>query len=285
MARGSEGRKLVKMSELAKLAGVPAPTIKHYIREGLLPGPAQRTSRNMAYYDVAIADRVRVIKELQSRHYLPLKLIGELLEPAPSAEIRRTLDARTRKQLGGLPKEILAARAVAAQHGGAKGTPSGRSRSEVLESLEVSAEDLDLLARLELVAPTEGASGQCLYGPVDLELLEVIDETRRKGLGDLFPMEILPPYKKAVQALVQMELDLFQRRVLDLGSLNGLTVENIAEEALTLGERLIAALRARLLMNAARLGALPASAPPRKASSKKTTKKAAKKATKRLRRR
>ena len=42
---------LIKMSELSKRSGVPGPTIKHYIREGLLPGPEVRTSRNMAYYD------------------------------------------------------------------------------------------------------------------------------------------------------------------------------------------------------------------------------------------
>ena len=30
---------LVKMAELSRRSSVPAPTIKHYIREGLLPGP------------------------------------------------------------------------------------------------------------------------------------------------------------------------------------------------------------------------------------------------------
>ena len=46
---------LVKMAHLARRSGVPAPTIKHYIREGLLPGPDVRTSRNMAYYDARLA--------------------------------------------------------------------------------------------------------------------------------------------------------------------------------------------------------------------------------------
>ena len=41
---------LVKMSVFAQRSGVPAPTIKHYVREGLLPKPV-RTSRTMAYYD------------------------------------------------------------------------------------------------------------------------------------------------------------------------------------------------------------------------------------------
>ena len=43
------GTHLLKMSELAEASGVSAGTIKHYLREGLLPEPV-RTSRNMAYY-------------------------------------------------------------------------------------------------------------------------------------------------------------------------------------------------------------------------------------------
>ena len=48
-ADGTNGRDgLLKMSELAEASGVSAGTIKHYLREGLLPEPV-RTSRNMAY--------------------------------------------------------------------------------------------------------------------------------------------------------------------------------------------------------------------------------------------
>src|SRR5687767_14446636 len=79
---------LIKMSELSKRSGVPGPTIKHYIREGLLPGPEVRTSRNMAYYDARLANRIRVIKDLQAERFLPLRVIGELLEAAPSDKIR-----------------------------------------------------------------------------------------------------------------------------------------------------------------------------------------------------
>src|SRR5262245_53405038 len=93
---------LIKMSELAKRSGVPGPTIKHYIREGLLPGPEVRTSRNMAYYDARLSNRIRVIKELQAERFLPLRVIGELLEPPPSARIRAERDTAQRKALGAL---------------------------------------------------------------------------------------------------------------------------------------------------------------------------------------
>ena len=44
--RRSDGE-LLRMRELAEAAGVSAGTIKHYLREGLLPEPV-KTSRNMA---------------------------------------------------------------------------------------------------------------------------------------------------------------------------------------------------------------------------------------------
>src|SRR5260370_39729318 len=90
---------LVKMAELAKRSGGPGPTIKHYIREGLLPGPEVRTSKNMAYYDARMAARIRVIKELQAGRFLPLRVIAELLEPAPSARIRPDRDTQQRGAL------------------------------------------------------------------------------------------------------------------------------------------------------------------------------------------
>ena len=74
------GRELVKMSELSRLSGVPAPTIKHYIREKLLPPPALRTSPNMAYYDAGLVPRIKAIKELQRTQYLPLNVIREILD-------------------------------------------------------------------------------------------------------------------------------------------------------------------------------------------------------------
>ena len=45
----SDDRGRLKISELAEEAGVPVATVRHYLREGLLP-EGEKTSRNMAYY-------------------------------------------------------------------------------------------------------------------------------------------------------------------------------------------------------------------------------------------
>ena len=71
----------LKMSELASASGVSAGTIKHYLREGLLP-EGVKTSRNMAYYPPEFVDRIRTIKRLQEERFMPLRLIREVLEQA-----------------------------------------------------------------------------------------------------------------------------------------------------------------------------------------------------------
>ena len=73
---------LLKMKELAEASGVSAGTIKHYLREGLLPEPV-RTSRNMAYYPPEFVERIRLIKQLQEERFMPLKVIKEVLEDDP----------------------------------------------------------------------------------------------------------------------------------------------------------------------------------------------------------
>src|SRR5438128_1842825 len=73
------------MRELAEAAGVSAGTIKHYLREGLLPEPI-KTSRNMAYYPREFVERLKLIKQLQEERFLPLKVIKEILETGEEGE-------------------------------------------------------------------------------------------------------------------------------------------------------------------------------------------------------
>ena len=78
-AASSDPAELLKISELAEQADVPVATVRHYLREGLLPEPV-KTSRNMAYYPPEFADRIRLIKQLQEERFMPLRVIRELLE-------------------------------------------------------------------------------------------------------------------------------------------------------------------------------------------------------------
>ena len=114
------------MGELAEASGVPAPTIKHYLREGLLPEPV-KTSRNMAYYPPDFVDRIRLIKRLQEERFMPLRVIRGALEEDPdrvralieledrildralaSAEEQRRVSRRAAGERYDVPRNVLA---------------------------------------------------------------------------------------------------------------------------------------------------------------------------------
>jgi DNA-binding transcriptional MerR regulator len=59
------------MAELSGRTGVPIPTIKFYLREGLLP-PGERTSPNQAQYTDEHARRLRLIRALVDVGGLPI---------------------------------------------------------------------------------------------------------------------------------------------------------------------------------------------------------------------
>src|SRR5919206_780902 len=82
MATASKNDQLLRISELAERSGVPVATIKHYLREGLLPEPV-KTSRNMAYYPPEFVERIRLIKQLQEERFMPLKHIKAVLDEDP----------------------------------------------------------------------------------------------------------------------------------------------------------------------------------------------------------
>ncbi len=81
-------KELLKISELAERADVPVATVRHYLREGLLPDPV-KTSKNMAYYPPEFVERIRLIKRLQEERFMPLRVIRDALlaERTPKAEM------------------------------------------------------------------------------------------------------------------------------------------------------------------------------------------------------
>jgi DNA-binding transcriptional MerR regulator len=214
------------MSELARRSGVPAPTIKHYIREGLLPQPSLRTSRNMAYYDPALVPRIRAIKEAQRAQFLPLCVIREAL---PAASPNASLD------------DAL----LAIEHAlKARSTDERRSRAQLVASGMPEAE-LDFFVGIGAVSPVLEGEEQLFAGD-DLELLKTLGAARRAGLDpSMLPHTIIGAYVKAVRELVRVELDLFEKGILPRA---GRELGPLVESATILSERLIVLLRRKLLL-------------------------------------
>jgi DNA-binding transcriptional MerR regulator len=188
-ATGPDG--LLRIGELAKASGVPVPTIKHYLREGLLPEPV-KTSRNMAYYPPEFVERIQLIKRLQEARFMPLKAIKTVLDEDPErAAAMLELEDR------------ILDRALAAE----------RSRTparEVRERYGVPAEVLDRLSELGVLSPnTRG------YSPSDVQIIEAISRFRAGGYDEQIGFTVYDTlrYKTALEELVSQEVEMVMSRL------------------------------------------------------------------------
>ena len=66
------------MAELTERTGVPASTVHHYVRRGLLPPPLRVSAKHFLYGPEHV-DSLRVIRHLRRRQRLPLARIAEML--------------------------------------------------------------------------------------------------------------------------------------------------------------------------------------------------------------
>lgn len=153
-------QELLKISEVAEQADVPVATVRHYLREGLLPEPV-KTSRNMAYYPPELVERIRLIKQLQEERFMPLRVIGELIESVGDDLERVRAIADT--------SDSLVARALAPDR---SRTPA----AEVLETYDLPERALDRLAEVGVLSPDDRG-----YAPTDIRIIEAISRFRSAG--------------------------------------------------------------------------------------------------------
>jgi DNA-binding transcriptional MerR regulator len=81
------------LSDLVKLTGVSARTVRYYIASGLLPPPTSAGAG--ARYGDAHLERLRVIKRLQAAH-LPLAEIRRQLESMPESDVLSIAESTAR---------------------------------------------------------------------------------------------------------------------------------------------------------------------------------------------
>jgi DNA-binding transcriptional MerR regulator len=182
---------MLRMGELARASGVSAATIKHYLREGLLPEPI-KTSRNMAYYPADFVERIRMIKQLQEERYMPLRVIKDLLEEDPDR-------AKALIELG----DRLLEHALA-------GESERASAAEIRDRYDVPGDVLDRLAELEVLTPDERG-----YSPSDVRIIEAISRFRAGGYEERIGFTVYDTlrYRDAMSDLVRQEVDVLMERL------------------------------------------------------------------------
>jgi DNA-binding transcriptional MerR regulator len=210
-ADGANGD-LLRMGELAEASGVPAPTIKHYLREGLLPEPV-KTSRNMAYYPPEFVDRIKLIKQLQEERFMPLKAIKSVLDEDPErARALVELEDRT-------------------------------GATEVRERYGVPKDVLDRLEKLEVLSPNSRG-----YSPSDIKIIEAISRFRAGGYDEEIGFTVYDTlrYKSAIEDLVRQEVEVVMDRL--AGEVPPERVVEMLEAGAQPLQDLIAALHTKLMV-------------------------------------
>ena len=190
---------LIRIGEVARRSGVARGTIQHYVREGLLPTPV-KTFRNMAYYEPSTVDRIRIIKELQEKSYMPLSEIREMLGNGED-EQSNLVEAIVHAQDAAL-------RAISPAARGGELTLRDAARRFGLRAGLVEE-----FAQVGFIHAYENENGETCVGGVDLEVLAAVE--RLKGLGFTervgFSAEDLMLYKRHSEELLQDELQTFMR--------------------------------------------------------------------------
>jgi DNA-binding transcriptional MerR regulator len=220
---------LLKMSQLAERSGVSAGTIKHYLREGLLPEPV-RTSRNMAYYPPEFVERIQLIKRLQEQRFMPLKLIKGVIDVDPD-RARRMVELEDR----------VLERAAAAQERGRVSRGDVRRRYDIPENVLRRLEDLEILS--------PNARG---YDSDEVAIIEAISRFRAGGYDERIGFTVYDAlrYREALAPLVEEEVATLVDRLAGEVEVDR-AAEIIAAGAAPLRD-LIGAMHSKLLLEALR---------------------------------
>ncbi|CAM5707046.1 MerR family transcriptional regulator [Streptomyces coeruleorubidus] len=194
----------MRIGELSRKTGVPVPTIKYYVREGLLPA-GELTSRNQASYDETHERRLRLIRALLDVGGMKVAEIADVLAAVDDPE--RPLH----KVLG----------AAADRMGG---TPAGHDDAETAAARTTVA---GLISRRGWHAHESN--------PAADDLARALAALTRLGHGSF--AELLETYAEAAEQVAQADLAYVDRRVALEDMVEGVVIGTV------LGEAVFSALR------------------------------------------
>ena len=223
----------LKMKDLEARTGVGRETIRFYIREGLLPEP-ERPARNVAWYDEAFVERIRFIKELQEKRYLPLSVIRRIVaddEELSRAEVDALLelDGKLFPQVEGAPAS------------------AGESVASASRRCDIPERDIRAFAATRAIEITKKRGADWLE-PSSLQIVEIWAELRRAGFTPDagFHPDQYGIYVDMVEWLAREELRLFTKGV--AGRVTGEAAVDMAERAIDLVGQIIVQLRKNTLL-------------------------------------
>jgi DNA-binding transcriptional MerR regulator len=148
----------LRMRDLVRESGLPRETIHFYRQQGLLPEPV-KTGRNTALYTQEHVERLRRIRELQERQFLPLKAIRAVLDDTAEEGFtpeQEDLVRQVRATLSGWTSDQQRPTVAVAEF-----VPGRLSRAELRELVGAGLVTVQATARGGLVSEDDAAILEC----------------------------------------------------------------------------------------------------------------------------
>ncbi|MBU2511662.1 MerR family transcriptional regulator [bacterium] len=179
----------LKIGELAKLSGVSIPTIKFYIREGLISRPVS-DGRKVSNYDPEYVDRLILIKKLQKERFLPLNVIKKLIaaEGTVSAE------------------EVVMIGIDVTNHS------ESLLKNNKIKKLHYTKEKIERLEAEGLIQSLD-LSGEKEYDPIDSQIISLVKQRENAGLPFDYTLKVMGIYQKHFQKAVHEDTKNFLKWV------------------------------------------------------------------------
>ena len=181
----------MRIDDLAKRAGVPTRTIRYYTQQGLLTPPSLRG--RVGYYDDSHLDRLRLIKELQEKRFLPLSVIRSVIRHHASGANLETMLA---------PLDILY------QPRWDASDQTDYTRVELAAAAKVDPSVVDAAEDMGFLFPVRRGRER-RYSPDDVAMLDVAARWLDLGL----PRNLGRLYRESLEEISRMQVEAYNRSV------------------------------------------------------------------------
>ena len=170
----------------------------------------------MAYYDESYIDRIRAIKELQSKRFLPLSIIKEMMEAN-----NFSLSVEQRQLLKEMEKPLF-------EDWIFNSNQDPLDKKSLSEHTGLSSEDIEALERIGMISLDQDG----LFDKECIQIAEILAELRKIGLTEErdFHVEHLQIHQDLIEFMARKEVEIFTKRI-DPGDLSPKEVISLAQEA------------------------------------------------------
>ncbi|MBU0996307.1 MAG: MerR family transcriptional regulator [Proteobacteria bacterium] len=229
--KDTDSKNLLKMKELSEITEVSSGTIRYYIQQGLLPQP-YRPHKNMAYYDESYIDKIKLIKDLQQNHYLPLSVIKMIIEESGYDPTKIKAWLNQSEDFSWFESKM--------EENGVE----SMTKEELLEFSRIDPEDFHAAVKYNMLLPDKNGR----FDRESIKLAMFASELRKIGLTVErgFAIEFLVLHYEMLEFIARKEIDVFAKSILN-NDMTAQEVQELADKTLDIAYQLAPIVHRRFL--------------------------------------